>query len=249
MLLGILALAACGGDSVSSTSPGPDSATPSATSAAPSPVPTESETPSPEPESDPTNIWGPEAIWHFEFELVETQCGDPVSTFDPEQPECVLRAMQLDRANPEAIAFFEATDQFLDTYTELGRVDFGRVSAPWFNMFRGEPVLLNGSPSMILFGELIPEDWQDAPGFRSLSDSLEDSGLDPFPWPEYSGLDESRSEGRFHILSFPLQECRVCDVVGQLRIAVTFDSFGQVESTDMLPVEVSPPTEIQRLLQ
>ncbi len=173
------------------------------------------------------------------FDEIPAACGAEFWVqLSPEADEnnvsCVAAELRARGASEDAAHFFEIHELFLDDFRELGRVDLGVTSAPWINMSRPNYVFLNGTPALISIWEVIPDDWQDAPGYAEL---LADTpGV--FPWGEYASFEASEdlADGGQRIsLIFPLMSCRVCAEVAAMPVDYLFDADGRLVETRIAP--------------
>ena len=154
---------------------------------------------------------------------------------------CVIEAMLRTNASPEAVRFFETMTLFLTDFEEQGTVDVGRAAAPWFNMGRGDMVVLNGNPSAILIRDVVSPDWSGAPGYHPYRTALH--------WPEYATLTRSERlpDGRQQlILHVPIQDCRACPALALLRLLLTFSLDGTlIQNTVLSPPLFGPTVLVQ----
>jgi hypothetical protein len=136
-------------------------------------------------------------------------------------------------AHQSAIDFLKAQGFFLSSFDERGRIDYGRGSAPWFNMARPtHQLFLNGEPSVIEVGS-IPDTWKTQPGYV---DVVAAHPL-AFPWPEYGLLvAQNESAGRLSFeIAYPLRDCRACESLGFVVMAYSFDAQGRLAGEALLP--------------
>jgi hypothetical protein len=198
-------------------------------------------------EADPCGGWPPSpysgaAVWDWYDPAIRDAlpgaCGVEylfeLSPDDPRDMGCVLTRMRSLGAGEEAVRFFEATTMFLSSFGELGRVDLGVASAPWFNMGRSEFVFLNGTPSVISISAAVPRDWESAPEYAGVLRGEPYA----FPWAEYAdflGSEILAGGGQRITVAFPLQPCRACDVVARMPVGVVFEADGHLVMTELLP--------------
>ena len=234
---------ACGGDEgistpVATVAPATPTAPPPATEAMPSAtsspatVPTATPSPTPAPPSATVVLdgdIGAEAIWEPALGLPRFQEACPGSI----GPECLTALAMLERndgAPEEALSFFLEHEAFLFRFQETGTVDFGTVSSPFFNMGRPTAVFLNGEATLLYLGEVVPQDWQSAPGYEDLPDFV-------IAWPEYSVLREVQVAGarQSFLVALRISECRACQDLGYLNIDVTFVE-GSLDRVEVQPM-------------
>jgi hypothetical protein len=156
---------------------------------------------------------------------------------NPLHAGCILEVMRDAGASAAALRFFESTKMFLGGFQELGTVDLGSASAPWFNMGRGEAVFLNGLPSALPIHtafDVRPEAWQSAPGYPELLRTWPRV----FPWPEYARLAGSEmllDGSQWIALEFPMRECRACPTAAWMPVVFQFGGSGRLVARDVLP--------------
>lgn len=178
--------------------------------------------------------WSSKGVWDGPSDSLELVrgCGRESRFPDPAHPEdraCIANAIRGSGGSDQAVRFFEATEEFLRSFTERGRVDLGFASAPWFNMGRGHIVFLNGSPSVIYMHDVVPKNWNEHPDYAGPA----------FPWSEYARvLDPALlPDGRQQMLAaLSMRECRACPEVGEMRILLTFGTDGALQSGELLPL-------------
>jgi len=137
---------------------------------------------------------------------------------------------------PETISFIEANEWVLVSFEELGNVDFGQVRWVPRNMGRAEPVLLNGDFGLILYREVIPDDWSQADeSYATLPDFPAKAGP---PWGVASQIMEAYKDnaGEHLVIETVITFCGPCPDYGFLPIDLTFDPTGTVIATEVLPM-------------
>jgi hypothetical protein len=156
---------------------------------------------------------------------------------NPGHAGCIVAAMRTTGANEAAIRFFETTRLFLAEFEEAGRIDLGHAGAPWSDMGRGEMVFLNGSPSVIPLGfalDLGDDSFKDAPAYADIRQRYPNA----FPWSNHAGLHANDAlpggSQRFTVV-IPLRDCRACEAVAIMPVALTFDAAGVLVARDILP--------------
>ena len=163
----------------------------------------------------------------------QSACGVPVYALAPGSIDCVETIMREMGAAQSAIDFLKQQGYLLQSFEERGAVDYGRGSAPWFNMARPtQQLFLNGEPDVIEVGA-IPEGWNTQPRYAAVVASNPNA----YPWTEYGRLTVMRASGG--VLSFeiayPLQDCRVCRPVGFVVMAYDFNAQGRLTAERLLP--------------
>lgn len=191
-----------------------------------------------------TGPYSAESIWDWNqyFTALPEKCPTP-AWFDMKPDEriadegCVIAAMREWGASESAIRFFEATNQFLQSFDESGRIDTGLASSPWVNNGRGEAVLLNGSPSAMLMSRVIgnaAEGWQTQPGYAELSRTSPNATA----WIEYGALINSRMlpNGNQELEAwFDMRDCRDCPPLAKMQFLLRFDGRGVLLGTQIEP--------------
>ena len=172
--------------------------------------------------------WGASATWDYVMSGLIADCESPVATI-----ECALRHIEARGANPEVRAFLIANEAFLTQFDEYGVVDFGRISAPWINMARGEPVFLNGDFGLLHPHMLLPDDWAQRPSYTNVA-----SGA--FAFFEYAMLKsaDTSGDGQTFILAIPIKKGRAGPPLGYLNVEYRFDSSGRLSGVTVLPYMV-----------
>jgi hypothetical protein len=191
-----------------------------------------------------TDAYSSDTVWDWSshFEDLPPLCG--VTSWFELRPDdrvsdvgCIEAAMRQLGASESAVRFFETTSQFLNTFDERGAIDFGHASSPWFNMGRGESVLLNGAPSAILMSRALnlgDDSWKSQPGYAELVQRYPNA----FPWVEYGGPQSERASddgGAVVAISFDMRECRACANLATFRVELHFDPNGFISSLNTLP--------------
>ncbi len=141
------------------------------------------------------------------------ECAEGADFFTPlteQDNACIVRVMLQDDAGPEAVDFFRATGLFLTEFEQIAEVDYAIATAPWVNQGRPNPLLLNGDPSVVSFGDLL--------GSGSMYRAIGDDIL----WPEYSTLElyEETDGGQRLTFNVRLAPCRACETTGSLEVVV-----------------------------
>ena len=156
---------------------------------------------------------------------------------NPGHAGCIVAAMRSTGANEAAIRFFETTQLFLAEFEEAGRIDLGHAGAPWSDMGRGEMVFLNGSPSVIPLGfalDLGDDAFKNAPAYADIRQRYPNA----FPWSNHASLhgNDTLPGGSQRFTGvMPLRDCRACEAVAAMPVALTFDASGVLVVRDILP--------------
>ena len=173
---------------------------------------------------DATSSVGWDAAAVFSWTLAGLElCNPDPSSLDPlrneSQRNCIEGYMTSGGATANAVEFFDETGVFLVSFSELGHVDVGNVGAPWWDMGRPTPALLNGIPALMTADSILtPIQLQ----------------MTPPPWPEYatvSGSQSTANGGQTIELSYPLRSCRACQTVGSLVLKVEIAADGHLAGT------------------
>ncbi|MPZ24420.1 MAG: hypothetical protein GEU28_13005 [Dehalococcoidia bacterium] len=195
----------------------------------------------PAPTWDETAVWQPSSVDFADWERI---CGESPAMMDPpEGIECGLKVMQQVGAAPAAQDFLRQSGYFLESFEELGPIDYGRGSAPWANMGRpAQQLFLNGSPPLVEASFDALETWRQDPSYAEIAAMDQYAG----PWTEYGMLLSSNLQPEPGIsqtiwLTFPLQSCRACAPFGFAGVRYTFDLSGQLIAQSMLPMDQSQP--------
>ena len=195
---------------------------------------------SPTPEATPLpverSVWGPESVFEPTTagpDVWEQACGVPLPALPPGSIDCTETVMRQLGADQSAIDFLRQHGYLLSSFEEQGRIDYGRGSAPWFNMSRPtQQLFLNGDPAVIEVGA-IPDHWQSEPSYVPVV--ANDPTL--FPWTEYGQIvaqDEAGGVLTFEI-AYPLRDCRACQNIGFVVMAYDFDAEGHLTAERLLP--------------
>jgi len=215
---------ACGGSNGDPASPSPQSPTPTIAEQTANAALQPTSTPSP-------GRWNNETVWNFDAKSIEATCATPLySVLDI---TCALDAMVAAGADSSAVGFVEQTNYFLIEFEESGAIDTGVAQTPWSNMSRPEIVFLNGDPNVILVGQLIPTTWEEDDRYRAII--VDAASRDEFVavWPEYAHFTQ-QADGQF-VVSYPLGNCRSCDMYALLRVQLDFDEHGILVDQFTLP--------------
>ncbi len=221
LFIGGLAYSSCGGGSAD-LSPELQTAT--------SAVPTDTATAS----STPTAFipkWSSRSVWNYDASVIDAACATPA--FLVTDITCAVNGMTQSGANPSAAEFLRQTHYFLIQFDEAGSIDTGIAETPWTNMSRPEIVFLNGDPDVLFVNQLVPTTWQDDARYAALITQAHGLGDFLAVWPEYAHFTQA-GDGQF-VVSYPLQTCRACGVYALLRVALQFDSHGELVKQDILP--------------
>lgn len=175
------------------------------------------------------SAWTAKAVWSFQdrayVDAWSQACGSSPAVVKAGD-QCVIDAMTRSGANQEAVDFLRQNGFFLIAFLEVGRVDYGRGAAPWFNMGRPtQQLFLNGTPAVQEASMLIPRDWQMDAEYADFAKRQTQA----FPWGEYGELIDSVSiagGGQEFRLEFPLRVCRACPDLAYLRMDYSFDAEG-----------------------
>jgi hypothetical protein len=205
----------------------------------------------PTPESTPaqgskaTQVWDGAAVWpplDVDLSVWEAICGKPVGALSPEEGRaCAPAVMQQAGASPEAMDFFGVTGYFLDSFEELGPVDYGRGSAPWSNMGRPtQQLFLNGTPAIVEAPLDAVNTWKHDPSYAGVLAS------DPYlsVWWEYgtvevSTVDPQPGLSQLVEMAMPLRSCRACAEVGYVSVRYLFDPDGSLVQQTVLPLTLA----------
>lgn len=189
------------------------------------------------------DAYSEDTVWDYasHAEDVANACG--VASWFLLRPEnsirdrgCVIAAMRQFGASDSAVRFFETTGQFLGEFDERGLIDFGHASVPWINMGRGEAVILNAAPSVILMSQVVDpreEAWSGVPGYDDLLQDFPQLS----PWVEYGGPIslQSAPDGSYRVLAaFSMREYRAGPNVASMPIVFTFSANGVLLGQEVL---------------
>jgi hypothetical protein len=189
----------------------------------------------------PGDVFDARSIWQVrpEDSLWREVCGVSVVQVREGDP-CIYDVMQRSGANPEAIDFLRRYGYFLEEFEEKGKVDYGMGSAWWINMGRPTYQLaLNGFPALQEISGLIPDDWNKDPRYADVLKKEPNA----FPWPEYGGIDATRSGpdgSTVWTMSFRLSPCRACPDTALIAIDVEWDKYGALGKVTLLPPKPAP---------
>lgn len=208
----------------------------------------------PEPGATPAETppaWDESAVWQssvVDLSVWQEVCGTSPGALDPaEGLVCGLEVMAHTGASAQAVEFFQRNGYFLESFEELGLVDYGRGAAPWFNMGRPtQQLFLNaspdGSPDIVDAPLDALDGWQQEPSYTEVAAS------DPYlsPWHEYGTLEVSTLDPQPGVtqlieIAMPLQSCRACAPVGFATVRYLFDAQGQIVEQALLPF--TPPEQ------
>jgi hypothetical protein len=220
--------------------------TPSPTPPPPPPSPVISTAPSP----PGTNRWSANAIWDFgepaHSALWQEHCGAAYAgRYNPDGPglDCVVEVMQAADAHPDAIAFLQEYGYFLSWFEELGKVDFGRGSAPWFDMGRPYYVLLlNGVPANVELNDKLQQEFAgtgQGPVAQTYS-ALLDQIQSPVPWVVHTLLasSEPRNGGQAITMYVPLKLGRPGPPLGYMPVEFVVSPSGILQKSALLPLKL-----------
>jgi hypothetical protein len=196
---------------------------------------TESGTPTLVQTWDESAVWKPSSV---DPETWQAACGKPLPALSAEEGKvCAPGLMQQAGASAEALQFLQLNGYFLESFQELGPVDYGRGAAPWYNMGRPtQQLFLNGTPVIAEMPMDALDGWKVDPSYADVL------AADPMLilWQEYGKLTNSivnPEPGVSEVIEMqvPLRSCRACANVGFAGVRFMFDENGAVSSQTLLP--------------
>jgi hypothetical protein len=201
----------------------------------------------PEEPAPPPAAWDESAVWQpasVDFETWESICGaSPALMDEVDGIDCGLKVMVQAGASPAAQDFLQQNGYFLESFHELGAIDYGRGSAPWINMGRPtQQLFLNGSLPVVSAPVEALDNWQQDPSYAG--NVAADASASP--WTEYGVLLGFQADSQAGVaqaieLTYPLKSCRACEAFGFAGVRYTFDSTGQLTGQTLLPFDQSQP--------
>jgi hypothetical protein len=192
-------------------------------------------------QGSPPQTWDQSAVWapsSVDAATWQAACGKPLPALsEAEGRACAPALMQRAGAPAEAMQFLQLNGYFLQSFQELGPVDYGRGAAPWFNMGRPtQQLFLNGTPVINQMPMDALNGWKTDPSYAGVL------AADPqlILWQEYGKLTNSivnPEPGVSEVIEMqvPLRSCRACANVGFAGVRFMFDADGAVVSQTLLP--------------